>query len=135
MTIGKGLRPSAWPTARAPGVTESRRDVAIGPRLAGRNGPCHFVDPSIELRHARKVDGDRPQVDARSGEERADVPHEAIDRRWKWRRHFYQAQAQSGESVSRRASTCLRQLQPHDARHTPGETAHADGRLEERDPC
>ena len=81
-TIGNGLRPSACPTARAaPRGAEPRRDLAVGERLARRDGARHLVDPAMERRHAVHVERDRREVARLAVEQRDNAVERALHAR------------------------------------------------------
>ena len=62
-TIAYGLRPSAWPTARAaPGDADRLRHLAVRHRLARRDGAHHLVHLPRERRQPIEVERDLDQV-------------------------------------------------------------------------
>ena len=72
-TIGQGLRPSAWPTARAwAGSPRRGRDRAIGRGGAGRDGPRVAIDGAVEVADVALVERQRGEIVGRAGEEGRD---------------------------------------------------------------
>ena len=71
--IGKGLRPSDWPTSRAEAsVADAGGELGVADHPAGRDRPRRGVDAAVERIDPRIVDADEAEVGALAVEQGGD---------------------------------------------------------------
>ena len=107
------------------------RDVAVGERGAGRDGPRYLVHAAVKRRHALHVERDPGEVAGSTAEERGDGVEGAL--------HAGRGIALAGggkplqHARPRGRLRLFRQLHAGDAARPPGDPAAADRRVEERE--
>jgi len=123
------LRPSAWPTSRDNSTPPSRfGDIAIGQRLARRDGARDVVDAAVEFRDILEIEYDVGEIVRLAGEQFDDTVDGALHLGG-WRRFgdvaITLADAGAGLVLARH-----RQLDRIDAARSPSDAAAADRGVE-----